>query len=77
MSNKQKATTTAWLIVIIAFLGGLALASAQNKVPPVIDVVMLDFGIGETDAGWLTSVFTIMGMITALPASWLLQRLGA
>lgn len=51
MSNKQKATTTAWLIVIIAFLGGLALASAQNKVPPVIDVVMADFGIGETDAG--------------------------
>lgn len=77
MTKKQKATTTAWLIVIIAFLGGLALASAQNKVPPVIDVVMADFGIGETDAGWLTSVFTIMGMITALPASWLLQRLGA
>lgn len=77
MSKKQKATTTAWLIVIIAFLGGLALASAQNKVPPVIDVVMLDFAIGETDAGWLTSVFTIMGMITALPASWLLERFGA
>lgn len=77
MSNKRNRTLTAWVIVIIAFLGGLALASAQNKVPPVIDVVMADFDIGATDAGWLTSVFTIMGMVTALPASWLLQRLGA
>lgn len=75
--GKRSNTTTAWVIVAIAFLGGVALASAQNKVPPVIDVVMLDFGIGETDAGWLTSVFTIMGMVTALPASWLLQKLGA
>lgn len=77
MTQKQKNVAKAWAIVIIAFLGGLALASAQNKVPPVIDVVMLDFGIGETDAGWLTSVFTIMGMITAIPASWLMQKLGA
>ncbi len=74
---EKRSTTTAWVIVAIAFLGGVALACAQNKVPPVIDVVMLGFGIGETDAGWLTSVFTIMGMITALPASWLLQKLGA
>lgn len=77
MTKKQKNVTKAWVIVIIAFLGGLALASAQNKVPPVIDVVMADFGIGETDAGWLTSVFTIMGMVTALPASYLMKKLGA
>ena len=77
MTKKQKNVTKAWVIVIIAFLGGLALASAQNKVPPVIDVVMADFGIGETDAGWLTSVFTITGMVTALPASYLMKKLGA
>ena len=77
MTKKQKNVAKAWVIVIIAFLGGLALASAQNKVPPVIDVVMADFGIGETDAGWLTSVFTIMGMVTALPASYLMKKLGA
>ena len=38
---------------------------------------MAYFNIGETDAGWLTSVFTIMGMITAIPASWLLRKFGA
>ena len=34
------------------------------------------FDIGETDAGWLTSVFTIMGMVTAIPASMLMRKLG-
>jgi MFS family permease len=77
MTNKQKASTAAWVVVIIAFFGGFALANIQNKVPPVIDVIMLEFNIGETDAGWLTSVFTIMGMVTAIPASFLMRKFGA
>lgn len=76
MTKKQK-TTTAWLIVIIAFFGGFALANVQNKVPPVMLEIMGAFNIGETDAGWLTSVFTIMGMVTAIPASVLMRKLGA
>lgn len=75
MTKKQK-TVAAWTVVIIAFLGGLALANVQNKVPPCIAAVMLYFDIGETTAGWLTSVFAIMGMVTAIPASWLLAKLG-
>ena len=75
MTKKQKATS-AWAVIIIGFLGGVALANVQNKVPPVIDVIMAYFNIGETDAGWLTSVFTIMGMATAIPASWLMRKMG-
>ena len=76
MTKKQK-TTTAWIVVIIAFFGGFALANVQNKVPPVMLEVMNCFNIGETDAGWLTSVFTIMGMVTAIPASQLMRKMGA
>lgn len=76
MTKKQR-TTTAWTVVIIAFFGGFALANVQNKVPPVIDVIMTSFNIGETDAGWLTSVFTVMGMVTAIPASQLMRKLGS
>ena len=75
MTKKQK-TMAAWIVVIIAFFGGFALANVQNKVPPVIDVIMQYFDIGETDAGWLTSIFTIMGMVTAIPASMLMRKLG-
>lgn len=77
MTKKQKNVAAAWTVVFIAFLGGLALANVQNKVPPCIDVVMDYFQIGATDAGWLTSIFTIMGMVTAIPASWLMKRFGA
>ena len=75
MTKKQK-TALAWVVVFIAFLGGLALANVQNKVPPAIFAVMTYFDIGETTAGWLTSVFAIMGMVTAIPAAWLLAKMG-
>ena len=63
-------------MVIIAFLAGLTLANVQNKVPPVMEAVMAYYGIGYTEAGWLTSIFTVMGMVTAIPASWLLRKMG-
>ncbi|MCL1798151.1 MAG: MFS transporter [Eggerthellaceae bacterium] len=76
LTKKQKNVLAAWIVVIIAFLGGLALANVQNKVPPVMQAIMAYFDIGYTEAGWLTSIFTIMGMVTAIPASWLLHKLG-
>jgi predicted MFS family arabinose efflux permease len=75
MTTKQK-KATAWIVVIVAFLGGLALANVQNKVPPCVLVVMDYFQIDMTTAGWLTSVFAIMGMISAVPAAYVLNRLG-
>lgn len=77
MSKKQKNVVAAWVVVIIAFLGGLALANVQNKVPPVMIDIMGYFQIGETDAGWLMSIFAVMGMITAIPAAFLLKKFGA
>jgi MFS family permease len=78
MTKKQKNVIAAWVVVIIAFLGGLALANVQNKVPPVA-VAMMEYFVGmdNTTIGLLMSIFTIMGMVTALPASWLLHKLGA
>ena len=75
MTKKQKATA-AWAVVIIAFIGGWAIATAQNKVPPIIDVIMSEFNVGEAQAGWLTSVFTLCGLIMAIPASFLVNKLG-
>jgi predicted MFS family arabinose efflux permease len=75
MSVKQK-KATAWVVVVIAFLGGLALANVQNKVPPGILAIMDYFQIDMTTAGWLTSVFAIMGMISAIPAAFILNRIG-
>lgn len=74
--TKEQKKSAAWIVAIIVFLAGVALASCQNKVAPVIDVLMLSLGIGESAAGWLSSVFTVMGIVTAVPAYWLLEKLG-
>lgn len=74
---KEKATKGAWAVIIVAFIGGVALACAQNKTPPVLPQLQSWFAVDAAGAGWLTSVFTIMGLIVALPASGLLRSWGA
>ena len=61
---------TAWVVTIAIFLTGVSLAYVQNKVSPVIPVFMDVFSIDMTTAGWLSSVFSIVAMISALPAAW-------
>lgn len=68
---------TAWVVTIAIFLTGVSLAYAQNKVSPVIPVFMDVFSIDMTTAGWLSSVFSIVAMISALPAAWIIGRLGS
>ena len=68
---------TAWVVTIAIFLTGVSLAYVQNKVSPVIPVFMDVFSIDMTTAGWLSSVFSIVAMISALPAAWIIGRLGS
>ena len=78
MTNaKQPSRTTAWVVIIVAYFGGLAIACTQNKVPPCMDAITEFFAIDMVTAGWLMSVFAVMGMVTALPAALILDRLGA
>lgn len=66
----------AWTITLIVFLAGVALAVAQNKVPPCILTLMEYFEINMATAGLLSSIFSIMAMATAIPAALILTKLG-
>lgn len=66
----------AWIVVLIAFFAGISLALAQNKVVPSIVFLMEDLDISMATAGWLSSIFCLMGMITAIPAAFILNRFG-
>lgn len=66
----------AWTIMLIAFLAGIALAWVQNKIPPVITTLMDAFNINMATAGWLSGVFSVMGLVTAIPAAFVLNKLG-
>lgn len=66
----------AWAVMLAAYLGGLAIAMNQFKVPPIMQVLMDAFHVDMATGGWLMSVFSVAGVIFALPAALLLARLG-
>ena len=73
MGTKQ---TRAWRITVSAVLSAIAVAIAQKKLMPCIDVVQTGFGIDKSAAGLLSSVFCIMGLAMAIPAAYIVKRVG-
>ena len=65
-----------WFILIIVLLASLAATLNQFKVPPVMPLLMEDFGQTAGQAGLLMSVFAITGLFLAIPSGFILQRLG-
>jgi predicted MFS family arabinose efflux permease len=66
----------AWIVSLTAIFGGIALAMVQNKVSPVMTILMDTFGISMNTAGLLSTIFCVMGMVVALPAAIVLNKLG-
>jgi predicted MFS family arabinose efflux permease len=66
----------AWVILFVVFLASTAAPLNQFKVPPLIPVLMEAFHLSLSQAGTLMSVFAITGLILALPAGFILQKLG-
>lgn len=59
-----------------AYLAGIAIAVNQFKVPPVMQILISDLHIDMATGGWLMSVFSVASVILAIPAAFLLTRLG-
>ena len=66
----------AWPVTLTAILAGIAIAVSQNKVAPCLGVLQSAFQIDMSAAGWLSSVFSVMGILMALPAALLTGRIG-
>ena len=73
MENKS----SAWLVIICAVSGAIAVAITQNKVLPCMDAIQTSFHIDMASAGWLSSVFSVMGIVMAFPAVMAVNKLGA
>lgn len=72
MINQKRA----WLAVLSAILAGIAIAFTQNKAIQCISQLMETFSVSRSSAGWLSSVFCIMGIVSAFPAAAVTNRLG-
>jgi MFS family permease len=65
-----------WLVLAVAFVVSVAAVMAQFAAPPLMPVLMDQFGIGIAEASSLMSIFSITGLLLALPAGLVLQRFG-
>lgn len=70
-------TKRAWIVAIATIFAGVSLALVQNKVAPCMTTLMDAFSIDMATAGWLSSLFSLVGIIMAIPASIVLNKLGA
>lgn len=67
----------AWTILGVVFLASVAAPLNQYKVPPMMPVLMETFHVSLTMAGMMMSIFAVTGLILAIPAGIILQKLGS
>ena len=71
-----KPSAYAWVILAVLYIASVASALNQFKVPPVLPVLIQAFNLSLSSAGMLMSVFSFTGFLLALPAGFILRRLG-
>ncbi|HYO41989.1 MAG TPA: MFS transporter [Candidatus Limnocylindrales bacterium] len=65
-----------WLILGVVLFGSVAAVIAQFAAPPLMPLLMEAFGIDLAQASTLMSVFSVTGLVLALPAGVILGRFG-
>ncbi len=69
-------TKKAWVVALATIFAGIALALVQNKVAPCMLVLQDALNIDMATVGWLSSVFSLVGIIIAIPAAVILNKIG-
>lgn len=67
----------AWIILAVVYLASLTAAISLYKAPPLMPVLMQEFHLSLSSAGALMSLFSLAGVLLALPAAVIFQRWGA
>ncbi len=71
-----KPSAYAWVILAVLYIASVASALNQFKVPPVLPVLIRAFHLSLGNAGMLMSIFSCTGFLLALPAGFIMHRLG-
>ena len=70
-------TNKSWVVFSVLYFSGIVMVLCQFSVPPVMSQLVSELNIDLTTAGWLMSIFAVAGIVLALPAAAILQRLRA
>jgi len=66
----------AWVILFATYMATLALTLNWFKVPPVMSSLINEFNLSYAQANGTMSIFSIMGIILAIPAGYILKSFG-
>ncbi len=72
----SKTPAYAWVVLSAIYVATLASPLNQFKVPPLMSILMETFELDYGNAGLLMSIFSIMGFVLAIPAGFILGRIG-
>jgi MFS family permease len=72
----DKPSAYAWAILAVLCIVSVASSINQFKAPPVLPILIKEFNLTLSNAGMLMSIFSVTGFLLALPAGFILQRLG-
>lgn len=75
-SGVQVDSRRAWLVFAVVYLASAVAPFNQYKVPPHIPVLLAELRLTPIEAGLLMSVFSVSGLVLALPAGELYRRFG-
>jgi MFS family permease len=65
-----------WVILVVAYLCGLAFAVTMQSVPPILSLIMAEFKLTYAQGGLLMSLFALPGIAISIPAGMLADRYG-
>lgn len=81
--GKPRVSKTAWVVMLSVFVAGIVMAFAQYKVTgvlaspdPTAPSIARDLVLDNATAGWLLSLFTLVGIFLAFPAVAIIKKWG-
>lgn len=76
VQQPQQDMKKAWIVLIAVFVVGVAIAWGQNKIMPIIPILMQQLGVTAQTAGWISSIGAICGIVLALPTAGIVRKFG-
>lgn len=76
VADDQLSMGKKWLSFTVLFVFAIGCVFQYMMVPPILPQIGGAFGAGPSDFGMMMSVFAIVGIIVAYPATWIMQNVG-
>ena len=73
----ERAPSTRWLVVGVMIASGVAAALHVGKVPPALPALRDELGLGLVAAGWVASIFNLIGAVLGVASGLAADRIGA